>query len=117
MTPDDLRAAADQLVRLHERFAPLFGRKEARQQSLVYLHGLLLGTGRKNAEAMALEVGTAPGRTHQTFATLVAPPNTSVRKAVLAAAFLRLRAMLSLWGCCLSKLSASLRNMAKFAAP
>jgi SRSO17 transposase len=58
VTKDELRAAADQLVRLHERFAPLFGRQEARQQSLVYLHGLLLASGRKNAEAMALEYGT-----------------------------------------------------------
>lgn len=58
MTKDELRAAAGQLVHLHERFAPLFGRKEARQQSLVYLNGLLLASGRKNAEAMALEYGT-----------------------------------------------------------
>jgi SRSO17 transposase len=58
MTTDELRAAAGQLVHLHERFAPLFGRKEARQQSLVYLKGLLLAAGRKNAEAMALEYGT-----------------------------------------------------------
>jgi SRSO17 transposase len=58
MTTDDLRAAAGQLVHLHERFAPLFGRKEARQQSRVYLNGLLLAAGRKNAEAMALEYGT-----------------------------------------------------------
>jgi SRSO17 transposase len=58
MTKDELRAAAGQLVHLHERFAPLFGRQEARQQSLIYLNGLLLATGRKNAEAMALEYGT-----------------------------------------------------------
>lgn len=58
MTTDELRAAAGQLLHLHERFAPLFGRKEARQQSLVYLNGLLLASGRKNAEAMALEYGT-----------------------------------------------------------
>lgn len=60
MTTDELRAAAGELVRLHERFAPLFGRKEARQQSLVYLNGLLLHHGRKSAEPMALEFGT-PG--------------------------------------------------------
>jgi SRSO17 transposase len=39
MTTDELRAAADRLVQLHERFAPLFGRKEARAQSQVYLNG------------------------------------------------------------------------------
>jgi len=37
---------------------PLFGRKEARAQSQVYLNGLLLATGRKSAEPMALECGT-----------------------------------------------------------
>jgi SRSO17 transposase len=58
MTTDELRAAADQLVHLHERFAPLFGRKEARAQSQIYLNGLLLATGRKSAEPMALEFGT-----------------------------------------------------------
>jgi SRSO17 transposase len=58
MTTDELRAAADRLVQLHERFAPLFGRKEARAQSQVYLNGLLLATGRKSAEPMALEFGT-----------------------------------------------------------
>ena len=58
MTTDELRAAADRLVQLHERFAPLFGRKEARAQSQIYLNGLLLATGRKSAEPMALECGT-----------------------------------------------------------
>src|ERR1700738_545737 len=57
MTPSELRAAAEQLVSLHERFAPLFGRKEARAQSLVYLHGLLAGEGRKSAEPIALVFG------------------------------------------------------------
>jgi SRSO17 transposase len=47
MTTDELRAAADRLVQLHTRFAPLFGRKEARAQSQIYLNGLLLATGRK----------------------------------------------------------------------
>src|ERR1700683_3856630 len=63
MTTDELRAAADRLVQLHERFAPLFGRKEARAQSQIYLNGLLLATGRKSAEPMALECGapTADG--------------------------------------------------------
>jgi SRSO17 transposase len=57
MTTDELRAAADRLVQLHERFAPLFGRKEARAHSRVYLNGLLLASGRKSAEPMALEFG------------------------------------------------------------
>jgi SRSO17 transposase len=57
MTTDEVRAAADELVTLHERFAPSFGRTEARAQSLIYLRGLLLGQGRKSAEPMALVVG------------------------------------------------------------
>jgi len=57
MTTYELRATARELVQLHHRFAPLFGRKEARAQSLVYLNGLLLGSGRKSAEPMALSFG------------------------------------------------------------
>src|SRR5262249_12308170 len=57
MTTDELRAAAGELVHLHQRFAPYFGRKEARAQSLVYLNGLLLGQERKSAEPMALTFG------------------------------------------------------------
>jgi SRSO17 transposase len=57
MTPSEVRAAAGELVHLHQRLAPLFGRKEARAQALVYLNGLLLGQGRKSAEPMALVFG------------------------------------------------------------
>jgi SRSO17 transposase len=59
MTTYELRATARELAHLHHRFAPLFGRKEARAQSLVYLNGLLLATGRKSAEPMALVFGQA----------------------------------------------------------
>src|SRR5271156_5514676 len=57
MTTDELRAAAGELVPLHERFGPLFGRKETRAHALVYLNGLLLGQERKSAEPMALVFG------------------------------------------------------------
>jgi SRSO17 transposase len=57
MTTIELRAAAGELVHLHQRFAPLFGRKEPQAQSLIYLHGLLLAPGRKSAEPMALVFG------------------------------------------------------------
>jgi SRSO17 transposase len=59
MTTYDLRATARELVGLHQRFAPLFGRKEAQAQSLVYLNGLLLANGRKSAEPIALAFGQA----------------------------------------------------------
>ena len=57
MTTDDVRAAADERVAWHARFAPVFGRKEARAQALVYLRGLVLAQGRKSAEPMALAFG------------------------------------------------------------
>jgi SRSO17 transposase len=57
MTTSEVRAAAGELLHLHQRFAPLFGRKEAQAQSLVYLKGLLLAPGRKSAEPMALRFG------------------------------------------------------------
>ena len=60
MTTDDLRAAGELATR-HERFAPWFGRTEARAQSRIYWHGLLAGQGRKSAEPMALAFGTAAG--------------------------------------------------------
>jgi len=59
MTTSEVRAAASELIHLHERFAPLFGRKEAQAQSLIYLRGLLLAPGRKSAEPMALTFGEA----------------------------------------------------------
>jgi SRSO17 transposase len=59
MTTSEVRAAAGELVHLHQRFAPLFGRKEAQAQSLIYLKGLLAAPGRKSAEPMALIFGEA----------------------------------------------------------
>jgi SRSO17 transposase len=57
----ELRAAAVRLVNLHGRFADCFGRREPREHALGYLRGLLLGTGRKSVEPMALMFGgTSP---------------------------------------------------------
>ena len=36
MTPDDVRAAAAQLVDFHERFAPLFGKEQAQDHAYDY---------------------------------------------------------------------------------
>jgi hypothetical protein len=36
MTPDDVRAAAEQLVDFHERFAPLFGKEQAQDHAYDY---------------------------------------------------------------------------------
>ena len=54
MTRDEVRAAAERLVQWHQRFAGLFGRKEARTHSLTYLYGLLSDQTRKSVEPIAL---------------------------------------------------------------
>jgi SRSO17 transposase len=57
MTPDDVRAAADQLVHFHDRFAPLFGKAEAQDHAYDYLKGLMVCPERKSVEPIALLVG------------------------------------------------------------
>jgi SRSO17 transposase len=63
MTTDELRAAAARLVSLHGEVIDCFGRREAREHSLVYLKGLLLHHGSKTAEGIALHF--APGHDGQ----------------------------------------------------
>ena len=58
MTPDDVRAAAEQLVQFHERFAPLFGKEQAQDHAYIYLKGLLACPERKSIEPIALNVGS-----------------------------------------------------------
>src|SRR5947209_1796350 len=57
MTPDDVRAAAEQLVRFHDRFAPLFGKDQAQDHAYDYLKGLMTCPERKSVEPIALLVG------------------------------------------------------------
>jgi SRSO17 transposase len=57
MTPDDVRAAAEQLVNFHERFAPLFGKEQAQDHAYDYLKGLMVCPERKSVEPIALLVG------------------------------------------------------------
>src|SRR5512135_3198044 len=57
MTPDDVRAAAEQLVDFHERFAPLFGKDQAQDHADDYLKGLMVCPERKSSEPIALLVG------------------------------------------------------------
>src|SRR3954470_446505 len=58
MTQDDVRAAAEQLVHFHERFAPLFGKEQAQDHAYTYLKGLLSYPERKSIEPIALCVDT-----------------------------------------------------------
>jgi SRSO17 transposase len=57
MTPDDVRAAAHQLVKFHERFAPLFGKEQAQDHAYDYVKGLMVCPDRKSIEPIALLVG------------------------------------------------------------
>src|SRR3954462_6323104 len=57
MTPDDVRAAAEQLVQFHERFAPLFGKEQAQDHAYDYLKGLMVCPERKSIEPIALLAG------------------------------------------------------------
>src|SRR3954447_13557505 len=57
MTPDDVRAAAEQLVLFHERFAPLFGKDQAQDHAYDYVMGLMTCPDRKSIEPIALLVG------------------------------------------------------------
>jgi SRSO17 transposase len=57
MTPDDVRAAAEQLVQFHERFAPLFGKEQAQDHAYDYVKGLMICHDRKSIEPIALLVG------------------------------------------------------------
>jgi len=60
MTRDEVRAAAKRVVRWHARFAPLFGRKEARAHSLDYVKGLMADQERKSVEPIALQFARNP---------------------------------------------------------
>ena len=57
MTPDDVRAAAEQLIKFHERFAPLFGKVQAQDHAYTYLKGVMCCPERKSIEPIALCVG------------------------------------------------------------
>src|SRR3954464_12589452 len=57
MTPDDVRAAAEQLVDFHERFALLFGKEQAQDHAYDYLKGLMACPERKSIVPIALLVG------------------------------------------------------------
>src|SRR5512132_4387747 len=57
MTEDDVRAAAERLVEFHERFAPLFGKEQARDHAYTSVKGLMVCPERKSIEPIALNVG------------------------------------------------------------
>ena len=86
MTPDDVRAAAEQLVEFHERFAPLFGKEEAQDHSYTYLKGLMCCPERKSIEPIALCTGTGQVSGLQKFIA-VAPWQSDDVQAEIQSAF------------------------------
>jgi hypothetical protein len=63
MDPAVFDRVAEQFGEFHARFAPLFGRKEARQRSEQYLRGLLVqDQERRNAENLAEAIDGASPR-------------------------------------------------------
>jgi SRSO17 transposase len=70
MDPVSFDRVAEQFGEFHARFAPLFGRKEARQRSEQYLRGLLVqDQERRNAENLAEAIDGASPRALQRFLT------------------------------------------------
>ena len=57
MTAEEIRAAADRIEEVLERFAPLFGKTEVQGHALTYVKGLMVCPGRKSIEPIARRVG------------------------------------------------------------
>src|SRR5829696_5031753 len=70
MTEGDVRAAAERLVRFHERFAPLFGREQAQDHAYTYVKGLMVCPERKSIEPIALCVGDGQVSALQKFVNI-----------------------------------------------
>jgi SRSO17 transposase len=79
MTRDDVRAAADQLVQFHDRFAPLFGKSQAQDHAYTYLKGLLSCPERKSIEPIALCVGNGQVSGLQKFIAVAPWPYDEVQ--------------------------------------
>ncbi len=86
MTPDDVRAAAEQLVEFHERFAPLFGKEQAQDHAYTYVNGLMCCPERKSIEPIALCTGTGQVSGLQKFIA-VAPWQSDDVQAEIQSAF------------------------------
>jgi SRSO17 transposase len=84
MTPDDVRAAAEQLVEFHERFAPLFGKEQAQGHAFTYLKGLLTCPERKSIEPIALCVGNGQVSGLQKFIGVAPWPHDDVQAEIQA---------------------------------
>ena len=89
----DFARVAASFAQFHARFAPLFGRTEARARSEQYLRGLLVqDRDRRNAENMAEAVPGASARALQRFLTEAPWSHEAVIEALQAYLGERLRA-------------------------
>lgn len=59
LTPQDLEAIVEELSDFHAIFSAWFARREQREWSHLYLHGLLLELPRTSVEPMVLALGGA----------------------------------------------------------
>src|SRR3954470_7297261 len=86
MTVDNVRAAAERLVRFHHRFAPPFGKEQAQDHAYTYVKGLMTCPERKSIEPIALNVGDGQVSALQKFIN-VAPWDYADVQAEIQAAF------------------------------
>jgi SRSO17 transposase len=85
MNSAELDRVEDLFLRFHARFAPLFGRREARERSEQYLRGLLVQKSeRRSAENLAEAVVGATPRTLQLFLSTAPWSAGAVREALQA---------------------------------
>ncbi len=81
LTPQELDTIVDELTAFHAIFSPLFARKEQREWSRLYLHGLLLELPRKSVEPMVLALRGADRnaiRTMQQFLSIGAWDDSAI---------------------------------------
>ena len=90
MIKEDLRACAKELVGIHKRFAPCFGRMECQGHALHYLQGLLLAPDRKSVEPMALQFANGNVIPMQRFPTRGCWDAVDVQREIQAVAAQRL---------------------------
>ena len=82
MTEDEVRAAAERLVRCHERFAPLFGKDQAQDHAYTYVKGLMVCPERKSVEPIALNVGDGQVSALQKFLNIAPWDPTDVQAEI-----------------------------------
>src|SRR3954447_26161082 len=85
MTEDEVRAAAERLVRFHDRFAPLFGKEQAQDHAYTYVKGLMVCPERKSIEPIALNVGDGQVSALQKFINIAPWDHADVQAEIQSA--------------------------------